>query len=200
MPKSRLDRDALCAVLADRLEEDTLARLFPDSAPAEIRAVLRGSEGKRQAAGQSSPAAVPDAPPGWRRLFTDGAARGNPGHAGAGALLLEADGTELQQVSGYLGICTNNVAEYRALIAGLKAALSLGTGPLALFMDSELVVRQLSGQYKVRNAQLQPLYEESLRLLAQFAAWQVRHIPRARNAEADRLANAGIDQHLGKTA
>ena len=115
-------------------------------------------------------------------------------------MLLEADGTELQRVSGYLGICTNNVAEYRALIIGLKAALRLGKGPLALFMDSELVVRQLAGQYKVRNEQLLPLYEEARQVLAQFAAWQVRHVPRAKNAEADRLANAGIDQHLGKTA
>ena len=224
MPKSRLDRDALCVVLADRLDADTLARLFPDAHPEEIRAVLRGAE-KPVDRGQSqtgrtlnapfwwtatpstpassqaalAPDAPPDAPHGWRRLFTDGAARGNPGHAGAGALLLDADGAVLQRVSGYLGICTNNVAEYRALLAGLKESLRLGNGPLALFMDSELVARQLSGQYKVRNAQLLPLYEEAMQLLAQFAAWQVRHLPRAKNAEADRLANAGIDQHLGKT-
>ena len=221
LPKSRLDREALCAVLAEQLDEDTLARLFPDSDPAEIRAVLRGAEkpvdrGQSQTVhapnapfwwtatpsppASSQAALAPDAPTGWRRLFTDGAARGNPGHAGAGALLLEADGTELQRVSGYLGLCTNNVAEYRALIIGLKEALRLGKGPLALFMDSELVVRQLAGQYKVRNEQLLPLYEEARQVLAQFAAWQVRHVPRAKNAEADRLANAGIDQHLGKTA
>ncbi|NLZ16399.1 MAG: ribonuclease HI family protein [Desulfobulbaceae bacterium] len=134
-------------------------------------------------------------PLGWCRLFTDGASRGNPGHAGAGAVLYDVDGKE-QRWSSYLGTCTNNVAEYRALLLGLKEAGKRGCTHLALFLDAELVVRQLQGHYKVKHEHLQPLYREACHLLKGFADWSVAHVPRTYNAVADKLANEGIDQAL----
>jgi ribonuclease HI len=130
---------------------------------------------------------------GWT-LFTDGASRGNPGPAGAGAVLLDAEGRELAARSLWLGHCTNNVAEYRALLLGLQAALEQGCGRLAIRLDSELIVRQLQGRYQVKNEALKPLFTEVKSLLARLEGWSVAHVPRAQNKRADELANRGIDE------
>lgn len=127
------------------------------------------------------------------RLFTDGASRGNPGQAGAGALLLDATGQETAARSLYLGECTNNVAEYRALLLGLHTALEHGCACLEIKLDSELIVRQLQGRYKVKHEALKPLFQEVKILLAQLESWSVAHLPRAENRRADQLANQGID-------
>ncbi|MCI5222106.1 MAG: reverse transcriptase-like protein [Candidatus Electrothrix sp. AR4] len=129
-------------------------------------------------------------------LFTDGASRGNPGEAGAGSILLDADGEELAARSLYLGQCTNNVAEYRALILGLQSALELKCGRLEIFLDSQLIVRQIQGQYKVKNATLKPLFEEVKELLARVDNWSIAHVPRKENKRADELANRGIDERV----
>ncbi|PIE58878.1 MAG: ribonuclease H [Desulfobulbus propionicus] len=126
-------------------------------------------------------------------LFTDGASRGNPGHAGCGVSLCSADGTEIAGLSSYIGQCTNNVAEYKALILGLEHALVLGCSKLAVHLDSELIVQQVKGAYKVKNAALKPLHARVITLLGQFSFWTILHIPRAENARADALANQGID-------
>lgn len=144
----------------------------------------------------SVPAAHPGAAlrPGWHRLFTDGASRGNPGLAAAGIVLYGGPGGgELHREGRALGILTNNQAEYRALLLGLAAARRLGVERLEIAMDSELIVRQLEGRYKVKHPQLKPLYEEARLALAAFTGWRVRHVPRAENALADALANAALD-------
>jgi ribonuclease HI len=126
-------------------------------------------------------------------LATDGAARGNPGPAGAGAALWDAQGNVVESLGVPLGGLTNNEAEYKALILGLEMALRNGAAQLTVRMDSELVVRQISGQYRVKTEHLRPLYEQVKRLIARFERCEVRHVRRGENAEADRLANAGID-------
>ena len=126
-------------------------------------------------------------------MFTDGASRGNPGQAGAGAVLLGADGEELAARAEYLGVCTNNVAEYRALLLGLDEALARGCQQLAISLDSELIVRQIQGRYKVKNETLLPLYAQVQQRLARLGSWSISHVLRAQNSRADQLANQGID-------
>ena len=132
-------------------------------------------------------------------LRTDGGARGNPGPAGAGFVLHAHDGTLLSSGGRFLGETTNNIAEYEALIWGLEAALDLGITDITVLCDSELVVRQVNGVYKVKHPNMRPLFVRTLDLLRRFGASQVRHIPRAENAAADRLVNEAIDLkgHVG---
>ena len=127
------------------------------------------------------------------RLFVDGGSRGNPGPAAIGVTLKNADEELVTVISEKIGITTNNQAEYRALIAGLKKALSLGAKEVVIRVDSELVVKQLLGQYRVKNANLKPLYEEAKRLVGGLANCQITAIPRERNREADNLANQALD-------
>jgi probable phosphoglycerate mutase len=125
--------------------------------------------------------------------YTDGASRGNPGPSSYGAVLFDADGKELHTASQALGRGTNNQAEYRGAIAALEAALALGASEVELRMDSELIVRQMSGRYRVRNPALIPLHNRMLFLRKQFARVSIVHVPRAQNKVADRLANAALD-------
>jgi ribonuclease HI len=126
-------------------------------------------------------------------IFTDGGARGNPGPAAAGGVVVGADGTILAEVSEYLGVATNNVAEYRALILTLRRALDEGCRNVDVRMDSELVVRQLEGKYRVKDAKMQPLHAAAMKLLAQFNRAEVRHVRRDENKLADKLVNAVLD-------
>jgi len=127
-------------------------------------------------------------------LHSDGAARGNPGPAGAGAVLYDPDGREVARLHRYLGETTNNVAEYQALLLGLEAALARGVTHLAVRLDSELIVRQLQGAYRVKAPHLKPLFQQARDLLGRFQGVEVAHVPRAQNAVADKLANQAIDQ------
>jgi ribonuclease HI len=126
-------------------------------------------------------------------LFSDGASRGNPGPAGIGAVLEAGDGRRLAEIAEYIGHTTNNVAEYRALLAGLVRALALGVSRLEVRADSELMIKQLRGDYQVKNARLLPLYREARRLLGRFERVELKHVRRELNTRADELANAGID-------
>jgi dinuclear metal center YbgI/SA1388 family protein len=126
-------------------------------------------------------------------LYTDGGARGNPGPAGIGAILLTASGDVVEELGDFIGKATNNVAEYQALLAGLELALDRGIERLDVFLDSELVVRQVNGQYKVKDAGLKPLHAQACQLLSRFHEIDVRHVRREQNAEADRLVNEAID-------
>ena len=126
-------------------------------------------------------------------MHTDGAARGNPGPAAIGVTLKDEKGNLLDTVSKYLGVTTNNQAEYRAVIAGLEKALKLGAKQVTLYSDSELVVRQILGRYKVKNAGLLPLYQEALKLIGKLDNFKAINVLRGKNAEADALANQALD-------
>jgi ribonuclease HI len=128
------------------------------------------------------------------RLYTDGASRGNPGKGGAGAILYDEAGEAVSRRKHYLGVCTNNTAEYKGLILGLEAALRHGCRRLHIFMDSELLVRQINGSYRVKNENLKPLMAEVKRLLSFFDGYVVEHIERSKNKAADQLANEAIDE------
>jgi ribonuclease HI len=129
-------------------------------------------------------------------LYTDGASRGNPGPAGVGVLLLDERGRPLLELNRFLGNATNNEAEYQGLIAGLEAAEKLELHRLRIFLDSELVVKQLHGEYRVRNLRLQPLFEEVASRLQRLNSYAIMHVPRERNQAADRLANEAVDRGL----
>jgi ribonuclease HI len=133
---------------------------------------------------------------GDRRLLihTDGAARGNPGPAGAGAVLRDAaDGSLVSEIATYLGERTNNYAEWTAVALALEEALNHGATHVDLRMDSELVARQISGRYRVKHPDLKPIHARVMLLLGRLAGYTVGHVPRELNKEADRLSNVAID-------
>jgi ribonuclease HI len=127
------------------------------------------------------------------RLHVDGASRGNPGEAGFGVHVASAEGETIAGLYGYLGRATNNVAEYQALLHGLRFALERGAREVRVFSDSELLVRQLAGRYRVKSPGLLPLFREAQSLLARFGTARVSHVPREENREADALANRAVD-------
>jgi ribonuclease HI len=126
-------------------------------------------------------------------LHVDGGARGNPGPAGIGVVLTDADGNELDRANAYIGETTNNVAEYRALILGLDRARALGANELEIVNDSELVAKQLVGTYKVKKEDLRLLHAQARQALEAFERWSIRSVPRAQNEIADALVNEAID-------
>ena len=126
----------------------------------------------------------------------DGASRGNPGPAGAGAQITGPDGSVLAEVAEGLGETTNNVAEYTAVIRGLERALDLGATEVLLRSDSQLLINQLTGRYRVKTPHLQPLHRRVRELGARFDTIEYEHVRRERNTEADRLANLGVDRYL----
>lgn len=140
------------------------------------------------------PASSPSVPGVWR-LFTDGAARGNPGPAGAGAVLVSPDGQQ-ERLGKFLGVQTNNVAEYEGLLLGLRRARSLGVTSLEVLADSELMVRQLNGEYRVKAPGLLPLFEQARGLMREFASVTARHVRREENKAADEMSNWAIDERM----
>jgi ribonuclease HI len=127
-------------------------------------------------------------------IFTDGGARGNPGPAGIGAAIYDEHKVMVAEISEYLGVATNNQAEYKALIAALNKAHQLGAKELDCYLDSELVVKQLKREYKVKNKDLAPLFLSIHNLSLNFTKISYTHIPREKNSEADRLANEAMDR------
>lgn len=123
----------------------------------------------------------------------DGGARGNPGPAAIGAVVQSADGEMLEERGERIGVATNNVAEYRALLLGIELAAAQGASEVELVGDSELIVRQVKGEYKVKDATMRELHTEVKRALQPFEKWAIRHVKREHNAEADRLVNAALD-------
>ena len=128
-------------------------------------------------------------------VYVDGASRGNPGPAGAGVWIIDADGHCLSKRAEFLGVTTNNVAEYQALLVGLKEAIKLSPARLSVYMDSELVVKQVRGEYRVRSKDLLPLYTQVKKIMQRFSSVSLQYIPRKKNREADRLANHAIDKN-----
>jgi ribonuclease HI len=158
-----------------------------------------GAPGESAESGSGGPALA-----GLRTLVvrTDGAARGNPGPASLGAVLIEAagpasrrpDATPIASISEYLGIQTNNVAEYTAVLRALSLAHELGAQAVDMLLDSKLIVEQLHGRWRVKDAKLMPLHAEAKALLSRFSRWSATHVPRAQNKQADALCNEAIDR------
>jgi len=126
-------------------------------------------------------------------VHVDGGARGNPGPAAIGVVVSSPDGAVLDELAERIGVATNNVAEYRALLAGLERAAALGAREIEIVNDSELVARQLTGVYKVKHPSMKPLYEQAIAALRGFDRWRIRSVPRVENARADALVNAALD-------
>jgi ribonuclease HI len=197
-------------VLVGKLPDELLQDYFQEMSPVQVRKILT------EAIKKLSPRK--DAPPtprlqtklwqdkgkNWKgglagqtlQLFTDGASRGNPGEAGAGIAILDEQGNELVGTGKYLGQCTNNEAEYRALLFGLAKCAEFGAGSVKAHLDSELIVKQIQGLYRVKHPNLKPLHEETMKKLAGFASVRVTHVRREKNGRADELANQAIDNHL----
>jgi ribonuclease HI len=126
-------------------------------------------------------------------VHVDGGARGNPGPAAAAAVVSTPDGEVLDEASETLGRTTNNVAEYRGLLLGLERARTLGASEVDVVNDSELVAKQVNGLYKVKHPHMKPLHARAMEALRGFSRWSIRSVPRAENAEADRLVNEALD-------
>jgi ribonuclease HI len=137
----------------------------------------------------------PGASPRRILIYTDGAARGNPGPAGLGAILRDAEtGAVLSELARFLGVRTNNYAEWTAVEDALREALALGASQVDLRMDSELVARQISGRYRVKHPDLKPIHARVMEMLGQLGGYTVGHVPRELNKDADRLSNVAIDE------
>ena len=126
-------------------------------------------------------------------VHVDGGARGNPGPAAAGAVISTPDGAVLGEAAEAIGVATNNVAEYRGLLLGLRRARELGASEVEVVNDSELVAKQVNGVYKVKHPDMKPLHAAALQALAGFERWSIRSVPRAQNAGADALVNQALD-------
>ena len=126
-------------------------------------------------------------------VHVDGGSRGNPGPAAAGAVLSDPSGEVVDEASEVLGTATNNVAEYRALLLGVRRARELGATEVEVVNDSELIAKQVNGTYKVKHPDMKPLHAEALTALGAFERWKVRTVPRAENAGADKLVNQALD-------
>ena len=132
--------------------------------------------------------------------YCDGGSRGNPGPAGFGVYIQGAHGEVLAELSQYLGARTNNFAEYSALLAALEFAIQKSHGSLRVVSDSELMVKQIKGQYRVNSPELRPLYDEAKRRIGQLDHFQIQHVLREKNRQADRLANLAMDRGMGRAA
>jgi ribonuclease HI len=135
-----------------------------------------------------------------RRLivYCDGASRGNPGPAGAAAVILDGRGAVVDKVAAHVGSTTNNVAEYHGALLGVERAAALGATRLSIRSDSELLVKQIRGEYRVKNPKLKPLHERLMRLLERFDEVDAAHVPREENTRADALADRAIDERPAK--
>ena len=130
-------------------------------------------------------------------MHVDGGARGNPGPAAAACVISSAEGDLLDEQVRLLGAATNNVAEYRALLLGLARARELGASEVEVVGDSELIAKQVTGEYKVRHEAMRTLHSQAMASLSEFERWSIRTVPRAQNARADALVNSALDRAAG---
>src|SRR5271155_315106 len=137
---------------------------------------------------------------GWITAYCDGGSRGNPGPSGFGVYIQDEAGKAVAELSEFLGKQTNNYAEYSGLLAALNLALEKGHTKLRVVSDSELMVKQIKGQYRVNSPELRPLYDEAKRRIGRLEQFQIQHVLRGKNQEADRLANEAMDRGMGRTA
>jgi ribonuclease HI len=137
---------------------------------------------------------------GWIIAYCDGGSRGNPGPSGFGVYIQDEAGKQQAELSEFLGKQTNNYAEYSGLLAALNFALEKNYSRLRVVSDSELMVKQIKGQYRVNSPELRPLYDEAKRRIARLEQFRIEHVLRGKNKEADRLANLAMDRGMGRTA
>jgi probable phosphoglycerate mutase len=166
--------------MAQRNETDESPALFPDNSPAS-----------------PSPAATSSA---WITAYCDGGSRGNPGPSGFGVFIQDENGKPVAELSEYLGKQTNNYAEYSGLLASLNFAIEKGHSRLRVVSDSELMVKQIKGQYRVNSPDLKPLYDEAKRRIARLEMFRIEHVLRGKNQQADRLANLAMDRGMGRSS
>jgi len=194
--RQRLSR--LLEVLGKRLTAELLGGEFADISRKDIRTLFDQLAAHLRRCGEWTDAASTKqvVPRMSGSLYCDGASRGNPGPSGAGVVIFDKNGEEIFELSRFLDHGTNNEAEYKALIRGLSAAADIGIKGVQIFLDSELVVNQLLGTYKVRNPRLLQLFEEAISRLRPFDEYAIFHVRRELNQKADRLANEAIDRGL----
>lgn len=173
------------------VDMETLRAKDPSITGERLRDLLGSLKGKLGSDVESAP------PTEEIVLYIDGAARGNPGKAGVGVVLKDKRGKVIEEGGQYIGETTNNVAEYRALLEGLKRSLARGVKGVEIFSDSELMVKQINGEYRVKSQSLLHLYMEAMKLLSSLTHWKIAHIPREQNSRADALANMAIDSQRG---
>jgi ribonuclease HI len=129
------------------------------------------------------------------QIYSDGASRGNPGPAGIGAVILDEKGKIVHEIAEFIGETTNNVAEYKALLAALDYCVKKKISPIEILADSQLLIKQLAGEYKVKHENIKPLYQKAKEYLVHLQVTGYKHVPRELNKAADKLANQGIDDH-----
>ncbi|MBE0429910.1 MAG: Nif3-like dinuclear metal center hexameric protein [Thermoleophilia bacterium] len=176
--------------------ENWLLRLKRELSPYGVDAVLSQvrTDPWRRAPRRERIMLRPEEEMGMYRLHVDGGARGNPGPAAIGAVLVDPAGQKVEELADFIGTATNNVAEYQALIAGLEMSLDRGVRRLTIFSDSELIVRQIEGRYQVKNEGLRPFYQQAKSLLAKLGEFELKSVPREANAQADLLVNKALDE------
>ncbi|MHB1361801.1 MAG: Nif3-like dinuclear metal center hexameric protein [Thermoleophilia bacterium] len=191
---------ALIDIPHDVSEHTALAAWAPklqqELAPSGVKVIISSAATGfwRQAAAREK-TVIPDREEkSMHHLHVDGGSRGNPGPAGIGVVLAGPDGEVVDTIANYIGEATNNIAEYQAMVSGLELALERGIDRLAIFSDSELIVRQLEGAYKVKNEGLRPYYQEAKSLLSRLEEYEIKSIPREANAHADELVNRALDE------
>ena len=196
------DPEKILERLAEGLDVGRLLRDHPEWTREDVRCALETGAERISESPPAPPARVTREAPEGRLprsiiLYADGASRGNPGPAGAGVVLCDEAGDVVGEAFEHLGECTNNVAEYRALILGLETALERGARRVLFHCDSELLARQLQGRYKVRSENLKGLYAKARRLIGGLESFRAEHVYRESNALADALANQAIDEAKG---
>jgi ribonuclease HI len=197
-----LKKSEVLAGLAKHMSVQKFLAEHPSLTKAALRALLleaaekAGPEPMRPVARAHPEKQAGTAGTSGYRMFTDGASRGNPGEAGLGVVIEDDSGHIVRRIARYLGKATNNQAEYAALIEGLTAAKELGAEELSIRADSELMVKQMNGQYKVKSPDLQERNAEARRLLEFFRSVVIEYIPREKNKDADALANEAIDKRI----
>ncbi len=189
-----MDRLKLLKAVYESIQWNRLYELVPEAQRDDVDLLFR--ELRRGLKPEPEEDLRPEVAGGEAVLRCDGASKGNPGPAGIGMVLETPDGREVMAWGESIGRATNNVAEYRALIAGLRQALELGARSVTVLSDSQLMVRQIQGSYRVKSAGLQPLHAEATALLKRFDDYTVRHVRREENARADSLA----DRHAREDA
>ena len=187
--------DRFLSELAETLDIKGTIRKF-DISEDDARALLRALVRKRPAHRdlfEAEPRRPHAHHKGAWTINVDGASRGNPGEAGAGAVIVDPEGHTVKKLKKYLGKATNNVAEYNAILIALESARDLGLNSIRILADSELMVKQLNGVYRVKSEDLRPLYDRAVELIKSFKDCKVAHVYREDNSTADALANEAID-------
>ncbi len=195
--------------LAQTLSVTKTLKRFPSLTPKHLQEIfLRSAAGAERSREEERPSAAPlppeepkpSPPPAPSKelpeffIHSDGASRGNPGEAGAGAVISDSQGRTVKELKVYLGMTSNNVAEYQAATLALEMAWDLGARSVTASLDSELVVRQLRGEYRVREPHLKILHQQAMEVLNRFSRYSILYVPREENRRADQLANEAIDQ------